>query len=80
MRYKVVLQHSEQGVSASVPGLPGCGSQGENEAEALANISSAIKEYLGVVGRADARRRRPRSRSDGADAPLTQSPGRRTSG
>ena len=49
MRYKVVLQHSEEGVAASVPGLPGCWSQGENEAEALANISSAIKEYLSVV-------------------------------
>ena len=49
MRYKVVLHHSEEGVAASVPGLPGCWSQGETDAEALANIRSAIEEYLTVV-------------------------------
>ena len=48
MKYKVVLQRSEEGVAASVPGLPGCHSQGETEGEALANIQSAIK-YLAVV-------------------------------
>jgi predicted RNase H-like HicB family nuclease len=31
-----------------VPGLPGCWSQGESEAEALANIQEAIVEYLAV--------------------------------
>jgi predicted RNase H-like HicB family nuclease len=30
----------------SVPGLPGCWSQGVTEAEALANIQDAIREYL----------------------------------
>jgi predicted RNase H-like HicB family nuclease/predicted RNA binding protein YcfA (HicA-like mRNA interferase family) len=49
MKYKVVLQHSEEGFSVSVPGLPGCWSQGESEAEALANIRDAIQEYLEVV-------------------------------
>ena len=49
MRYKVALQHSEQGVSVWVPGLPGCWSQGANEQEALANIEEAIREYLAVV-------------------------------
>jgi predicted RNase H-like HicB family nuclease len=49
MRYKVVLQHSEEGVAASVPGLPGCWSQGADEKEALDNIRSAIQEYLAVV-------------------------------
>jgi predicted RNase H-like HicB family nuclease len=49
MRYKVVLQHSEEGVAASVPGLPGCWSQGADEKEALENIRSAIQEYLAVV-------------------------------
>jgi predicted RNase H-like HicB family nuclease len=49
MRYKVVLQHSEEGVAASVPGLPGCWSQGTTEQEALENIRSAIQEYLAVV-------------------------------
>ena len=49
MRYKVVLRKSEEGYSVSCPGLPGCWSQGASEAEALENIRSAIREYLGVV-------------------------------
>lgn len=49
MKYKVVLAHSEEGFSASVPGLPGCWSQGVTEQEALENIRSAIREYLSVV-------------------------------
>jgi predicted RNase H-like HicB family nuclease len=49
MKYKVVLQHSDEGVSVSVPGLPGCWSQGANADEALANIKDAIREYLVVV-------------------------------
>ena len=49
MRYKVVLHRSEEGVAASVPGLPGCWSQGQAEAEALENIRSAIQEYMAVV-------------------------------
>ncbi len=49
MRYKVVLVRSEEGVSASVPGLPGCWSQGSNEEEALESIRVAIGEYLSVV-------------------------------
>ena len=36
-------------VSSRVPGLPGCHSQGNTEAEALANIADAIREYLAVV-------------------------------
>ena len=49
MKYKVVLQQSEEGVSVSVPGLPGCWSQGQTEAEALENVRDAIREYLSVV-------------------------------
>ncbi len=49
MKYKVVLKRSKEGVSASVPGLPGCWSQGATEPEALANIQEAIREYLEVV-------------------------------
>ena len=33
----------------SVPSLPGCWSQGQTEAEALANIKVAIREYFSVV-------------------------------
>jgi predicted RNase H-like HicB family nuclease len=49
MKYQVLLEPSEEGVSVSVPGLPGCWSQGATEAEALANITCAIQEYLEVV-------------------------------
>ena len=40
MKYRVVLQRSEEGIAASVPGLPGCWSQGATEGEALENIQS----------------------------------------
>jgi len=46
MKYKVALQGSEEGYSVSVPGLPGCWSQGISEEEALTNIQDAIREYL----------------------------------
>jgi predicted RNase H-like HicB family nuclease len=49
MIYKVVLHRSEEGYSASVPGLPGCCSQGETEAEVVENIADAIREYLAVA-------------------------------
>ena len=49
MRYKVALHQSDEGYSVSVLGLPGCWSQGKTEAEALANIETAIREYLSVV-------------------------------
>ena len=49
MKYKVVLQESDEGFSVSVPGLPGCWSQGRTEAEALDNVRNAIKEYLSVI-------------------------------
>ncbi len=49
MRYKIALQHSDEGFSVSVPGLPGCWSQGATEEEALKNIQDAITDYLAVV-------------------------------
>lgn len=49
MKYKIVLEKSEEGYSASCPGLPGCWSQGETEAEAVENIQDAIKEYLAAI-------------------------------
>lgn len=49
MKYKIALIPSEEGYAASVPGLPGCWSQGSTEIEALANIREAIREYLQVV-------------------------------
>jgi predicted RNase H-like HicB family nuclease len=49
MKYKVALHQDEEGFAVSVPGLPGCWSQGETEKEALENIEAAIREYLDVV-------------------------------
>ena len=49
MKYKIALQSSEEGFSVSVPGLPGCWSQGATEEEAIANIQEAILEYLAAV-------------------------------
>jgi predicted RNase H-like HicB family nuclease len=46
MRYEVKLLKSEEGYAVWCPALPGCWSQGETEAEALANIKDAIAEYL----------------------------------
>mgnify|MGYP001601977876 FL=1 len=46
-RYKVILEPEPSGgFSVFVPSLPGCASQGETEAEALANIREAIELYL----------------------------------
>ncbi len=44
-----MLRQSEEGFSVSVPGLPGCWSQGATEQEALENVRNAIQEYLSVV-------------------------------
>lgn len=49
MKYKVALQRSEESISVSVPGLPGCWSEGATEQEALDNIRDAIREYLIVA-------------------------------
>src|SRR5437879_11567496 len=46
MKYKIALQKGDDGYSVSVPGLPGCWSQGATEDEALENIRDAIREYL----------------------------------
>lgn len=46
MKYKIALRKTDEGYSVSVPGLPGCWSQGATEDEALENIQDAIKEYL----------------------------------
>jgi predicted RNase H-like HicB family nuclease len=46
MKYKIALRKTEEGYSVSVPGLPGCWSQGSTEDEAVVNIQDAIREYL----------------------------------
>jgi len=49
MKYKIALHRTEEGVSVSVPALPGCWSEGANEEEALINIQDAIREYLDAL-------------------------------
>jgi predicted RNase H-like HicB family nuclease len=49
MKYKIAIHKSDEGFSVSVPGLPGCWSQGAMEGEALENIRDAIREYVSVV-------------------------------
>lgn len=48
-KYKVILEESDEGFSVSVPGLPGCHSQGATEQDALENIADAIRAYLEVA-------------------------------
>ena len=49
MKYRIALHQSEEGYAVSVPGLPGCWSQGATEEDALKNIQDAIREYLAAV-------------------------------
>jgi predicted RNase H-like HicB family nuclease len=49
MKYKIVLDESEEGFAVSAPNLPGCHSQGATEDEALENIKDAIREYLAAI-------------------------------
>ncbi len=46
MKYRIALLRSDEGYSVSVPGLPGCWSQGATEQDAVRNIRVAIQEYL----------------------------------
>jgi predicted RNase H-like HicB family nuclease len=47
MRHEIKLTQDETGwIVAECPDLPGCVSQGKNEAEALANIREAIAGWL----------------------------------
>ena len=46
MRYEVVLFKTDEGYAITCPALPACWSQGATSAEALENISDAIRLYL----------------------------------
>jgi hypothetical protein len=47
-RVELVTDDSEPSVAALCSDLPGCCSQGETRADALANITDAIRDYLEV--------------------------------
>ena len=47
MKFKVLLEKGEDGwITATVPSLPGCISQGKTEKEAIANIREAIDLHV----------------------------------
>jgi predicted RNase H-like HicB family nuclease len=46
MRQVILIPDETGGYVVEVPGLPGCFSQGETEAEALVNIREAIELHL----------------------------------
>ena len=48
-RIELVTDDSEQSIAALCSNLPGCCSQGETRADAFANITDAIKDYLEVT-------------------------------
>ena len=48
MRCRIAIHKSDEGFSVSVPGMPGCWSQGATDLEAVENIKDAIREYLAV--------------------------------
>jgi predicted RNase H-like HicB family nuclease len=46
MRQVILIPDENGGYVVEVPSLPGCYSQGETEAEALANIKEAIELHI----------------------------------
>lgn len=49
MKIKVIVHEAEEGSYwAEVPGIPGCGSQGETMEELLDNLKEAIEGCLSV--------------------------------
>jgi len=49
MKYTVLVEPSDEGFAVSVPGLPGCHSQGDTEAEALANIAKHSQARMAAI-------------------------------
>lgn len=50
MKLRIILEPSEEGgYTAIVPALPGCLSEGNTRAEAIANINEAVRLYLEPV-------------------------------
>lgn len=49
MNYQIAIHRHKEGLSVSVPALPGCWSEGETLEEALDNIQDAIREYLAAL-------------------------------
>ena len=55
MRYRIAIHQSEEGFSISVPGLPGCWSQGATDVEAVENIKDERKKNRDILLSVDGR-------------------------
>ena len=69
MNYKIAIHRTEEGISVSVPALPGCWSEGDTEEEALANTWGVRDTKVG--GNPDTPRRSrqpPSTRKDDFEA------------
>jgi predicted RNase H-like HicB family nuclease len=52
MKFRVIIEADEDGVYvAECPTLPGCVSQGQTRAEAMANMKDAIAGYLASLNK-----------------------------
>ena len=69
MRYEVVLYKTEEGYAITCSALPACWSQGATSAEALDNISDAIRMYLDYLSE-EAESRKERLIQEGKDEGL----------
>jgi predicted RNase H-like HicB family nuclease len=49
MRFRVILEPSDEGYTVYVPSLPGCISERETVEEAFTNIREAVELYLAPV-------------------------------
>lgn len=67
MRCTVILVPGDDAVSASVPAMPGCVSQGRTRAEALANARNAIAGWIATEAEQGRRHQGPKIRRDGSD-------------
>ena len=53
MKYTVALRKNDEGFSVRCFELPGCWSQGKDEAKAMANIAEAIEAWLSARSELD---------------------------
>ena len=49
MKYKIAMHRTDEGISVSVPALPGCWSEGDTEEEAISSIQDAIRDFLAAL-------------------------------
>ena len=54
MKFRIIIEKDEEGMFVvECPTLPGCVSQGKTRAEAMRNITEAVKGYLASLKKHD---------------------------